>query len=507
MKKILLLLLTVSSLTIFAQNNISISKSNYDVLKKNHQLDLTKNYIFTDAITPTSRLVPYQGPVKTFTDVCDCMIPLDSTFNYVPFVNYIGTTNGNVIGPNNMNDDASSIPINLPFSFNFYGTAYNTVYINNNGNISFNAPYSTFTANPFPDPSYNMIAPFWGDVDTRDFNVPAISNVVYFKTTPTAMIVKWENVGYYDMHLEKLNTFQLIITNGTDTLLPAGLNVGFCYGDMNWTTGDASGGGFGYGGIPATVGVNKGNGVDYFQVGRFDHIGSSFDGPYNGSDGIDWLDYQNILFNVADTGNIPPVIVNNNICDTIDVYTGDTILRTSYIDTVLFDLGVSTPEINQTVIATITCSEPSAFSYTQTMNTNTYKKYSCQFIAQNLPLGLYYVTIIATDNGIPTKQTVNTVVIRSNYDNGTVNINERDHLEVLQIYPNPTYGIINIEHHFKLTSYPKVIITDVLGNFILETPLNQQKQTIDISNLTKGIYFFTLNNNEGQSKTIKVVHQ
>lgn len=499
----LLLLFTASSIGLMAQNSISITKSQYDILKANKQLDLTKNYLFTDAVAPAGPILKYKGENKTPSSICSCTVPLDTTFSYVPFVNYIGTANGNVYGPNNMNDDASSIPLTLPFTFNFYGVNHNTVYINNNGNISFTSPYSTFTANPFPSGGFNMIAPFWGDVDTRDFSGTYGANTFY-KITPTAMIVKWENVGYYDLHFDKLNTFQLIITNGADTLLPPGMNVGFCYGDMQWTTGDVTGGG-GFG-SPATVGVNQGNGTDYFQVGTFAQPGVAFDGPYNGTDGVSWLDNQGMYFNTAVTGNIPPIVINNNICDTIDVYTGDTI-RTMAIDSVLFDLGVSTPEINQNVTASFTCSEPSAFSYTEIMNTPTYKKYSCKFIAQNLPIGLYYVTLTATDDGTPVQQTVHTVVIRSNYDPGIpLDISENS-LQEIQVYPNPNTGVFNVRHNFNTNNTATLILTDILGNTIMNTSVNQQTQSVDINNFPKGIYFLTITSKEGKSKTIKVVHK
>jgi len=129
---------------------------------------------------------------------------------------------------------------------------------------------------------------------TRDFTGNP-SCLVYYKITPTAMIVKWENVGYYDLHFDKINTFQLIITDGTDPLLPAGDNVGYCYGDMQWTTGDASGGTNGFAGTPATVGVNQGNGTDYIQFGMFDAAGAAYDGPYGLNDGVDWLAKQGTI--------------------------------------------------------------------------------------------------------------------------------------------------------------------------------------------------------------------
>ena len=52
------------------------------------------------------------------------------------------------------------------------------------------------------------------------------------------------------------NTFQLIISDGTDTIIPANNNIAFCYGDMQWTTGAASSGIGGFGGTAATVGAN-----------------------------------------------------------------------------------------------------------------------------------------------------------------------------------------------------------------------------------------------------------
>ena len=67
---------------------------------------------------------------------------------------------------------------------------------------------------------------------------------------------------------------QLIITDGNDPIITPGNNVQFCYKDMQWTTGAASQGVNGFGGTPATVGVNRGNGVDYIQIGRYDQAGA-----------------------------------------------------------------------------------------------------------------------------------------------------------------------------------------------------------------------------------------
>lgn len=497
MKKIILLFVCSLPILTTAQNNMNTTPQQYDILKQSGQLDLTKQYIFTGTANNLKKIKPSVKALsnRAPSSICSCIIPLDSTFSVVPFATGVA--------PDYRNDDGSSPLMTLPFNFSLYGTNYNSLYINNNGNISFGSSYSSFSSTGFPDANYIMIAPFWGDIDTRN----VATGLVYYKITPTSMIVKWENVGYYNSYSDKLNTFQLILTDGLDTLLPQGKNVAFCYGDMQWTTGDASAGINGFGGTPATVGVNKGNGIDFFQVGRFDSAGVAFDGPYGAPDKVDWLDNQGIYFNTYAVGNIPPVIINNNICDTIDVYTGDT-TRTPHYNFAQFTLGACTPETNQLVNATITCSNPAALTYTESINTATYKQYDCTFLADGLLPGLYYVTILASDNGTPAQQTSKTIVIRNNYDAALVTgIIAKTEALSINIFPNPAIDNIIVKHGFDPHSNPLLTLTDVLGNNVLKTTLNNQEQAIDILSLTKGIYFATITSSEGKSKTIKIIRK
>ena len=496
MKKLLLLSACFAAIASTAQT-VNITTAQYEQLKATHQLDKTKRYNFTDVdfhkLTPKSpgKLKSMRAP----STICSCMIPLDTTFSVVPF--NIGTA------PDYRNDDGSTNAIPLPFSFNFYGNSYDSVFINNNGNISFNSSYYTFTANPFPDSTYNMIAPFWGDVDTRD----TLSGLVYYKITPTAMIVKWENVGYYYDHSDKVNTFQLIITDGTDPLLPASTNVSFCYGDMQWTTGDASGGISGFNGAPATVGVNQGDGTDYFQVGTFDSAGVAFDGPYGTADKVDWLDNQGMYFNTSILGNIPPVIINNSICDTIDVFTGDTTHSPIY-DFANFTLGASTPEPDQTVSVLFTSSDPAALTVNQTINLATYKQFDCTFSVVALAPGIHSVTMTATDNGTPAQATSRTIYIRSHFDPAApTSVNELSKANAISIYPNPSDGNITVSHNFNASSNPVFSIVNVIGQNVMSAQLNDHTQTIDITGLNKGIYFATITSKDGKSSTIKIVRK
>ncbi|HEU4717551.1 MAG TPA: nidogen-like domain-containing protein [Bacteroidia bacterium] len=494
MKKTLLLCTALASCgLISAQQAVSVDQ--YEQMKSAGQLNPQTNYIF---VTPDRQLhdnsnARHSNPVQAQSSTCNCLIPLDTTFNVVPF------TGG--LPPDYRNDDGFTNVIQLPFTFNFYGTNYDSIFINNNGNISFGTPYSTFTANPFPDPNYSMIAPFWADVDTRD----SVSGLVYYKITPTHMIVKWENVGYYNMHNDKLNTFQLIMTDGQDTILPPGSNVAFCYGDMQWTTGDASSGLNGFGGTPSTVGCNKGNGVDYFQVTQNDSSGNTFDGPYGSADGVDWLDNQEIYFNTSLVGNIPPLVMNSTICDTIDVYTGDT-LRSMNIDSIAFDMMFMTPEPNQQLVSTsITSSAPSALTYTQASNSATYQSYSCVFHARNLPPGLYTVTGTATDNGTPAGTNTGTVYIRTYYDISLDGIQENSAAGAISIYPNPADDQLTVETPGMNNA--TLVITDISGRVVYTGAATGNKTSIDVSSFGAGVYFVSVCSADGEKQALKFVRK
>lgn len=207
------------------------------------------------------------------------LIPLDNTFT-VAMVR---------------NDDGFTDEMALQFNYQFYDRYYNKIYVNNNGNISFDVPYADFTSTGFPVNNFPMVAPFWADVDTRN----SYSGLVYYKSEPHRFTVIWDHVGYYSSHADRLNTFELIITDGTDLLIGNGNNVAFCYEDMSWTTGDASHGYSGFGGTAATAGINRGNGINFAQIGRFDHEGTDHDGPYDSNDGVSYLDYKQFFFNTS----------------------------------------------------------------------------------------------------------------------------------------------------------------------------------------------------------------
>lgn len=388
-----------------AKPKVLMPEAVYEEMKAAGKLDDKFDYIFENSSVQHNSLSPkitqqdvinqqkihsgHNNPNTVLNTQCDCYIPLDTSFHVAEF------TNG--IAPQYRNDDGSTAAKALPFTFCLYGNNYTSFYINNNGNVSFGASYGAYTSTGFPNAGFVMAAPFWADVDTRN----GASGLVYYKITPTYAIVKWEAVGYFASQADKVNTFQVIITNGSDPILPNGANIAFCYGDMQWTTGSASSGVNGFGGTPATVGVNKGDGVNFAQVGRFNAAGAAYNGTTNPS-GVEWLDYKSFFFNTCASTNIPPIAAGLNNCDTIKVCS----LNDSIILSALF----LSPESSQNTVITINLNgTPNSSIISNTPGNVAFAQ--VLVVASTLNVGTNTITFTGTDNGVPVGvTTVNAIV-------------------------------------------------------------------------------------------------
>ena len=159
---------------------------------------------------------------------------------------------------------AIDISTAFPMGLHYFANTYTSMYVNNNGNISFAAGISTFTPAPFPIASQPMIAPWWADVDTRGGGQPTNNNVC-FAVEPGRIAVTWDNVGYYGSHIDKLNTFQVLITS-PGIAAPGDFDLEFRYTRCEWTTGDASSGSGGLGGTPAQVGFDAGDSTTFYAL-------------------------------------------------------------------------------------------------------------------------------------------------------------------------------------------------------------------------------------------------
>lgn len=280
MKKTFLFSLTLVLMILignYAFSQVNPYSSDYQKMKMNGTLPQPVQ------VTPAEPIVTIT-PANEGSRELTLKVPLDGTFTLA-------------MGPN---DDGYTSLMTLPFNFCFYGDIVNTFYINNNGNVSFTTPYWEYTPTGFPSNLYIMIAPFWADVDTRGG-----FGQVWYKMTSNRLVVIWDAVGYFYIHGEKRNTFELILTDGLDPLIGVGNNVAFSYTTMQWTTGDVSGGSGGFGGGGATVGVNKGDGVKYALVGRFNHAGTDYNGP-GGTSGVGYLEGRYYTFDACEEDVIIP---------------------------------------------------------------------------------------------------------------------------------------------------------------------------------------------------------
>ena len=170
---------------------------------------------------------------------------------------------GQCLGPN---DDGSSRAIDITSAFpdglNFFGTTYRTVYLNTNGNITFNGSLGTYTPNPFPVAEQPMIAAYWGDVDIRGsacsgFCTDCLSscanptdNGVWYDLSPGRAVFTWDNTGYYSCSNDRLMSFQIVLTSapgcGSGMSTSSDFSVEFRFNKCEWDTGRASGGTAGF---------------------------------------------------------------------------------------------------------------------------------------------------------------------------------------------------------------------------------------------------------------------
>ena len=155
------------------------------------------------------------------------------------------------------NDDGGSDAVPLPFPMHLGSQTYDTTYVGNNGYVTFGSSMSTYTPFPMLESSQAVIAPYFSDIDTRSDSSPLVT---YGQSADgTQFCVNWVGVGYFDEHIDKTVSLQMVISTRPDT--GAGnFDVTFNYGPIQWETGDFSGGVGGIGGVPARAGWTDGNG-------------------------------------------------------------------------------------------------------------------------------------------------------------------------------------------------------------------------------------------------------
>lgn len=350
------------------KHSVYVSREEYAELKRN---GLITNQRVLKTAGPKIKIIPPNYLGKTLASTpCDNIPFVGTPLSFPDFT---------------LPNDDGTESISLPFDFCFYGNVYNSCNISINGNIQFVSNDDGYTATGFPSNSVDMIAPFWADIDLN-----GIGQILIDMSVSTRVVITWDSVGRYDAMTDKYNSFQCIITDGLDPILPPGKNVGFYYKKMQWANSGTSG----FNGNASTVGINAGNDIDYFLIGKFDQPGNIYDGPLGNNDGVGWLEGKRFYFNACPPlgSNIEPVSTLIGYCDTLQVCGNDTLLiKNSFIG----------PELTQSVSITATAASlGSAFTYS--VSSNSGNSEINMIINGGLATGGYHtITMTATDDGSP----------------------------------------------------------------------------------------------------------
>ncbi len=264
------------------------------------------------------------SPVLAQEEDCGCWIDPDSSWTY------LGNSGSQAVRPSiwqpyPYGNIGHYFHLELPFAFGFFGNTVHSLYINQIGTVSFGSPMADQQPVNLPVPTTAFIAPYWAMTTVYNPGYPPGQamerlNEVAYKLTPTALFVSWKNMGNAANEQDTVNSFQLIISNGADPLLPNGNNIAFCYDRMRW--------GLGRNFVapaaqprPSIVGINQGDGVNFVQVGRFDQLDSLWNGRFVGS-GCGWLTGRRMELN-ASNAQVPPFFSTTE-CDTVEVDAGST---------------------------------------------------------------------------------------------------------------------------------------------------------------------------------------
>jgi hypothetical protein len=173
------------------------------------------------------------------------------------------------LATNDDNEYIDNLFANICFSINFFGATYSTLYVNNNGNVTFQNSLPVYVPGSLVDEATNqeldIIAPFWADVDTRNTNSALVTYGVGTVNGYAAFAANWVNVGYYNMHADKLNSFQLVLIDRSD-IATGDFDMEFNYAQIKWEEGDASDGQNGFSGTntsPARAGYANASGSTF----------------------------------------------------------------------------------------------------------------------------------------------------------------------------------------------------------------------------------------------------
>jgi hypothetical protein len=152
--------------------------------------------------------------------------------------------------------DDGVITTTLPFSFNFYGSTYNTVHISTNGNVHFGAPNDYWPGRVNDNcprlPANNqyvpkgIVAPLWFDFVIPDADEGGVYTGIIGSSPNRAFVVEWRNVHQFEETNERATFEVLLYENG---------EIVFQYQMLNGTTVNGAEGVIGIQNPAGTIGL------------------------------------------------------------------------------------------------------------------------------------------------------------------------------------------------------------------------------------------------------------
>ncbi|XP_041425685.1 mucin-4-like isoform X2 [Xenopus laevis] len=314
-------------------------------------------------------------------------------------------------------DDGASGSIQLSMNISLFGKSFSSLYVDNNGLLSFSAPIYEYTPRNLPAAIGNpFLAPFWADV----YNIQG--DIYYRQSTDAALlsqtttdirryfhimnfsaqwvfVATWHKVGYYGSTSGKVNTFQAVLTtDGNHTF------VMFNYGDIQWTTGTASGGSSatGLGGTAALAGLNSGNTTGCYVIpGSLSpsiiNVSSTSNVGFSGR----WAFQVNDLIPDVPNGTIGTTVSATLYTEseiTTETHTGTTIPETAFTESHL-----------TTEISTDTITAETMFTETQTGTTVSATLYTESEITTETHTGTTIPETAFTESHLTTEISTDTI--------------------------------------------------------------------------------------------------
>ena len=149
-------------------------------------------------------------------------------------------------------DDGSTVAVSLEFSgdgkIKFFSFETDDLFVNNNGNISFDSTLAAFTPLDLSNTDRQIIAPFFADVDTRFTGMP-VSYGTGTVNGRDAFGVNWVSVDCFGVATSDadlppatvFNSFQLILIERFDTG-QMNFDIELNYDTIKWDTAESTGG-------------------------------------------------------------------------------------------------------------------------------------------------------------------------------------------------------------------------------------------------------------------------